>query len=65
MPPTVLPPAERLIAVGDLHGDFEKTRRAFRLGGLTNEKDQWIGGKTVCVQVMHAFNLWATEFIFL
>ncbi|GMH46063.1 hypothetical protein BSKO_14027 [Bryopsis sp. KO-2023] len=50
-PPTVLPAAERLVAIGDLHGDIEKTRQAFRLGGLTDEKDKWVGGDTVCVQV--------------
>eukprot|EP00210_Caulerpa_lentillifera_P007541 g7204.t1 len=48
---TSFPAAERLIAIGDLHGDFEKTQKAFRLAGLTNQRDRWIGGKTVCVQV--------------
>uniref|UniRef100_A0A7S3QZA2 Calcineurin-like phosphoesterase domain-containing protein n=1 Tax=Dunaliella tertiolecta TaxID=3047 RepID=A0A7S3QZA2_DUNTE len=49
--PTQAPPAERVIAVGDLHGDFKKTQRAFRLAGLTDENDRWVGGNTVCVQV--------------
>ncbi|KAF5832188.1 Metallo-dependent phosphatase-like protein [Dunaliella salina] len=49
--PTRAPPAERLIAVGDLHGDFKKTQRAFRLAGLTDEHNKWVGGNTVCVQV--------------
>lgn len=48
---TCFPAAKRLIAIGDLHGDFEKTRKAFRLAGLTNQRDRWIGGDTVCVQV--------------
>lgn len=49
--PTVFPPAERLIAIGDLHGDLQKARRAFRLAGLVNEQDIWTGGSTVAVQV--------------
>ncbi len=49
--PTVLPPAERLVAIGDLHGDLGKARRVFRAAGLTDERDRWVGGKAVCVQV--------------
>lgn len=45
------------MAIGDLHGDFEKTRRAFRLGGLTDDKDRWIGGESVCVQVRRTFSV--------
>jgi len=36
---------------GDLHGDYQKTRRAFQLAGLTDGNDRWVGGSTVCVQV--------------
>lgn len=46
-----LPSVERLIAIGDLHGDFEKTKRAFRLAGLIDQNNRWIGGTSVCVQV--------------
>jgi hypothetical protein len=49
--PTFLPAAKRVVAIGDLHGDFEKTRRAFRLGGLIDENDRWAAGTTVAVQV--------------
>lgn len=52
--PTVVPAAERLVAIGDLHGDFGKARRAFRLAGLTDAEDRWIGGSSVCVQVRGA-----------
>ena len=48
---TVLPPVERLVAIGDLHGDIRKARRAFQLGGLIDEQDRWIGGTTNAVQV--------------
>lgn len=50
-PHTVLPPVARLIAIGDLHGDLDKARRAFRLADLVDDRDQWIGGSTVAVQV--------------
>lgn len=46
-----LPAVERLVAIGDLHGDFDKTRRAFRTGGLIDDRDCWTGGTTTAVQV--------------
>jgi len=45
------PSVERLVAIGDVHGDLDKTREAFRAARLTNERDEWIGGTTTCVQV--------------
>ena len=42
---------ERVVTIGDLHGDLEQTKRAFRACHLTNSKDRWIGGKTTVVQV--------------
>ena len=47
----MLPAVPRLVAIGDLHGDLKKAQRAFRLGGLTDENDRWIGGTTTAVQV--------------
>lgn len=44
------PAPERVVAIGDLHGDLDATRRAFKLAGATDEKDAWIGGKLVVVQ---------------
>ena len=41
----------RLVAIGDLHGDIEAARRAFRLAGATDERDVWIGGNLVVVQM--------------
>jgi hypothetical protein len=59
-PPTVkVPPLspklsraapERLVAIGDLHGDLDHARRALRLAGAIDDKDHWIGGKLVVVQ---------------
>ena len=42
---------ERVVTIGDLHGDLEQTKRAFRACHLTDSKDKWIGGKTTVVQV--------------
>lgn len=44
------PAPERLVAIGDLHGDLDVTRRALRLAGAIDDKDAWIGGKLVVVQ---------------
>ena len=45
------PSVERLVAIGDVHGDLAKTREAFRAAKLTNARDEWVGGTTTCVQV--------------
>jgi len=37
-PVAVLPQPERLIAIGDLHGDVEATRSALRLAGVLDPK---------------------------
>jgi hypothetical protein len=44
------PAPERLVAIGDLHGDLAGTRAALRLAGAIDDKDRWIGGKLVVVQ---------------
>jgi hypothetical protein len=41
---------ERIVAVGDLHGDFDATRRALRLAGAIDAQDNWSGGSLVLVQ---------------
>ena len=48
--PVFRPAAERLVAIGDLHGDLAKTTEAFRAGGLIDGSGAWIGGSTVAVQ---------------
>jgi hypothetical protein len=42
--------AERVVAIGDLHGDLGVTRRALRLAGATDDRDEWVGGALVIVQ---------------
>ncbi len=44
------PAAERIVAIGDVHGDLEATRAALRLAGAVNQQGDWIGGKLVVVQ---------------
>lgn len=44
------PGPEHLVAIGDLHGDLDVTRRALRLAGAIDEKDAWAGGNLVLVQ---------------
>lgn len=44
------PTPDRLVAIGDIHGDLDHLKRALRLGGATDASDRWIGGKLVVVQ---------------
>jgi hypothetical protein len=44
------PAPERIVAIGDLHGDLDAARRALRLAGAIDANDAWIGGKLVVVQ---------------
>ena len=44
------PAADRIVAIGDLHGDLDNTRKVLRLAGAIDDSDQWIGGKLVVVQ---------------
>ena len=63
-PPTITPTASSsaklapagetaaaIIAVGDLHGDYQATREVLRLARLIDEEDRWIGGRTQLVQL--------------
>lgn len=44
------PAAERVVAIGDVHGDLAATRAALRIAGAIDGADRWIGGKLVLVQ---------------
>lgn len=44
------PDVAHWVAIGDLHGDFDATKRAFELAGATNGEGAWVGGKLVVVQ---------------
>ncbi len=50
LPPSTLPAPERLVAIGDLHGDLGALERALRLAGAIDASDHWSGGALVVVQ---------------
>ena len=41
---------ERIVAIGDFHGDWEHYLETLRAAGLVNERGRWIGGTTHLVQ---------------
>jgi hypothetical protein len=41
---------ERVVAVGDLHGDFDAWRQIALRAGIINDRDRWAGGSTTLVQ---------------
>lgn len=49
--PARFPSPERIVAMGDFHGDLAATRRILQKAGLTDAGDNWIGGRTVFVHV--------------
>jgi len=44
------PPIHRIVAVGDLHGDFAAWRAIATAAGLVDRQGRWAGGDTVLVQ---------------
>lgn len=48
---TRLPQPQRLIAIGDIHGDLLGLRTVLRMAKVTDAKDQWIAGNATLVQV--------------
>lgn len=49
--PSILPQVERIIVLGDVHGDWNKLIGALKLGKVIDEDNNWNGGTTVVVQV--------------
>jgi hypothetical protein len=49
-------PPERLVAIGDLHGDLDHARRALRLAGAIDDRDRWVGGRMMVVQTGDAID---------
>lgn len=50
-PPSILLPVKRIIAIGDVHGDYKATLLSLRKAGVIDNKNKWIGGSTVVVQL--------------
>ena len=48
--PLKVEPHGRVVAVGDLHGDFTATRDVLRAAGLIDAGDHWSGGTATLVQ---------------
>ncbi len=44
------PAPQRLIAIGDVHGDYGALLGALRLGGVIDDSERWIGGDLWVVQ---------------
>ena len=44
------PAAERIVAVGDVHGDFDRFTALLRDAGIIDKKQKWIAGRTQLVQ---------------
>lgn len=42
--------SRRIVAIGDLHGDLGATKRAFKLAGAIDKKDNWVGKDLTIVQ---------------
>lgn len=51
--PTVIGPVERIIVIGDIHGDLNLAIRSFKLAKLINDEHEWIAepSNTVVIQV--------------
>ena len=45
------PPAPRIVAVGDLHGDYSVWIDIARAAGLIDGRNRWAGGRTIFVQL--------------
>jgi hypothetical protein len=49
--PSTLPKTDRIIVIGDIHGDYDMLIRCLKLAKLIDNKSNWIGGGTIVVQV--------------
>jgi hypothetical protein len=49
--PDILPPVNRIIVLGDIHGDYNKMIEMLKIGKVIDSNNNWIGGETVVVQV--------------
>ena len=49
--PAASAPPQRIVAVGDLHGDYAAWLTIARAAGLTDARNHWAGGSTTLVQM--------------
>lgn len=50
---------QRIVAIGDLHGDFEAWRAIALDAGITDSSGHWTGGRTILVQMGDVTDRWA------
>ena len=53
---SILPAVDKIIAIGDIHGDFKVLIKALQLGEVIDDDNNWIGGNTYVVQVGDVFD---------
>ena len=41
----------RVVALGDLHGDYDRAVRCLQVAGVVDDEAHWCGGGAVAVQV--------------
>jgi hypothetical protein len=51
MSPAAAEPPQRIVAIGDLHGDYAAYLDIVEAAGLGDAKGRWTGGKTILVQL--------------
>jgi hypothetical protein len=49
--PSILPKTRRIIALGDIHGDYNLCIRLLKLGKVIDDNLNWIGNDTIVVQI--------------
>jgi len=49
-PPSRIQAQSRVVAIGDVHGDFSATQKALKIAKVMNDSEEWIGGNTFLVQ---------------
>ena len=49
--PTNLPATRRIVALGDIHGDYNLCIKLLKIAKVINKDLKWIGGDTIVVQV--------------
>ena len=49
--PHIFPAVNRIIAIGDIHGDLDLCKEYLKVGKVIDDNMNWIGGDTVVVQV--------------
>ena len=48
---TFFPAVDRIVAIGDVHGDVNALRSCLQIAGLVDSSDRWTGGTTHLVQL--------------